>query len=204
MLLGTPNALTSHTHSPTKLSQVTTISSADTSPDTMKKTTEKPEAHGNKNKTVRAVPALLSVTNSPNPDFLPNSNIRINQVEPPSSSTIANAAPYTPPGTKTDYSVSNDNPGAHTGWPSIPSNIKVVEKPQMLEINPGIWDGLTPDLVSKYYPEDWKRFARDPYSYRAPRAESYHDLSGQCLFIYFLKFQSATRFFFSLFCVFAY
>ncbi|KAF8648235.1 hypothetical protein AX16_006317 [Volvariella volvacea WC 439] len=56
-------------------------------------------------------------------------------------------------------------------------NIKVVEKPQMSEINPGIWDGLTPELVKKYYPEDWERFTKDPYAYRAPRAESYHDLS---------------------------
>ncbi|KAF8627692.1 hypothetical protein AX15_004291 [Amanita polypyramis BW_CC] len=55
--------------------------------------------------------------------------------------------------------------------------VKVVEKPQMLEINPGIWDGLTPDLVKRYYPGDWDRFVRDPYSYRVPRAESYHDLS---------------------------
>uniref|UniRef100_A0A0W0FTZ6 Phosphoglycerate mutase n=1 Tax=Moniliophthora roreri TaxID=221103 RepID=A0A0W0FTZ6_MONRR len=47
----------------------------------------------------------------------------------------------------------------------------------MLEINPGIWDGLTPDQARKYYPQDWERFARDPYSFRAPRAESYHDLS---------------------------
>ncbi|KAJ3930240.1 MAG: 6-phosphofructo-2-kinase-domain-containing protein [Lentinula lateritia] len=56
-------------------------------------------------------------------------------------------------------------------------NIKVIEKPQMSEINPGIWDGLTPDQARKYYPQDWERFVKDPYSFRAPRAESYHDLS---------------------------
>ena len=49
----------------------------------------------------------------------------------------------------------------------------------MLEINPGIWDGLNPDQAKKYYPEDWDRFSKDPYSFRAPRAESYHDLSGK-------------------------
>jgi 6-phosphofructo-2-kinase/fructose-2,6-biphosphatase 4 len=59
-------------------------------------------------------------------------------------------------------------------------NVKVVEKPQMLEINPGIWDGLSPEQAKKYYPEDWDRFLKDPYSFRAPRAESYHDLSGEC------------------------
>ncbi|KAF9449831.1 bifunctional 6-phosphofructo-2-kinase/fructose-2,6-bisphosphate 2-phosphatase [Macrolepiota fuliginosa MF-IS2] len=59
----------------------------------------------------------------------------------------------------------------------LPEQTKVVEKTQMLEINPGIWDGLTPDQAKKYYPEDWDRFTKDPYSYRVPRAESYHDLS---------------------------
>ncbi|CAA7269977.1 unnamed protein product [Cyclocybe aegerita] len=61
--------------------------------------------------------------------------------------------------------------------PPMPAHIKVVEKPQMLEINPGIWDGLSPEQAKKYYPEDWARFTKDPYAYRAPRAESYHDLS---------------------------
>ncbi|KAI5887334.1 bifunctional 6-phosphofructo-2-kinase/fructose-2,6-bisphosphate 2-phosphatase [Schizophyllum commune H4-8] len=57
-----------------------------------------------------------------------------------------------------------------------PVNIKVVEKAQMSEINPGIWDGLSPDQARKYYPQDWERFVKDPYAFRAPRAESYHDL----------------------------
>jgi len=60
---------------------------------------------------------------------------------------------------------------------ATPLNIKVIEKPQMSEINPGIWDGLTPDQARKYYPQDWARFVKDPYAFRAPRAESYHDLS---------------------------
>lgn len=53
----------------------------------------------------------------------------------------------------------------------------------MLEINPGIWDGLSPEQAKKYYPEDWDRFTKDPYSFRAPRAESYHDLSGMHLLL---------------------
>ncbi|KAG1800285.1 bifunctional 6-phosphofructo-2-kinase fructose-2,6-bisphosphate 2-phosphatase [Suillus plorans] len=55
--------------------------------------------------------------------------------------------------------------------------IKVIEKTQMCEINPGVWDGLTPDQARKFYPEEWARFVKDPYAFRAPRAESYHDLS---------------------------
>lgn len=49
----------------------------------------------------------------------------------------------------------------------------------MAEINPGVWDGLTPELVKNFYPDEWERFVRDPYAYRAPRAESYHDLCGK-------------------------
>lgn len=48
----------------------------------------------------------------------------------------------------------------------------------MLEINPGIWDGLNVAQTKKYHPLDWERFSNDPYAYRVPRAESYHDLSG--------------------------
>lgn len=54
----------------------------------------------------------------------------------------------------------------------------MIEKTQMSEINPGVWDGLTPDQAKKFYPQEWARFVKDPYAFRAPRAESYHDLSG--------------------------
>ncbi|KAJ7064999.1 6-phosphofructo-2-kinase-domain-containing protein [Mycena amicta] len=60
--------------------------------------------------------------------------------------------------------------------PRPPLNVKVIEKPQMAEINPGVWDGLSPDQAKKYYPSDWERFTKDPYAFRGPRAESYHDL----------------------------
>ncbi|KAI0052086.1 bifunctional 6-phosphofructo-2-kinase/fructose-2,6-bisphosphate 2-phosphatase [Auriscalpium vulgare] len=76
----------------------------------------------------------------------------------------------------------------HTAWPFLAAadpkgpggpqcNVKVYEKPQMSEINPGVWDGLSPSEAKKYFPEEWERFVKDPYSFRAPRAESYHDLS---------------------------
>ena len=51
----------------------------------------------------------------------------------------------------------------------------------MAEINPGIWDGLSPEQARKYYPEDWERFSKDPYAFRAPRGESYHDLCSEIL-----------------------
>jgi 6-phosphofructo-2-kinase/fructose-2,6-biphosphatase 4 len=49
----------------------------------------------------------------------------------------------------------------------------------MSEINPGVWDGLSPEEAKQTYPDEWERFLSDPYAHRAPRAESYHDLSGE-------------------------
>lgn len=60
-------------------------------------------------------------------------------------------------------------------------SVKVVEKPQMSEINPGVWDGLSPDKAQALDPVEWERFMKDPYGFRAPRAESYHDLCGECI-----------------------
>jgi broad specificity phosphatase PhoE len=61
--------------------------------------------------------------------------------------------------------------------PQLPYNkIKVVDKSRLCEINPGVWDGLSPDDVRERYPEEWENFLKDPYGHRTPRAESYHDL----------------------------
>lgn len=61
--------------------------------------------------------------------------------------------------------------------PQLPyTKIKVVDKSSLCEINPGVWDGLSPDDVRERYPEEWENFLKDPYGHRAPRAESYHDL----------------------------
>jgi len=61
--------------------------------------------------------------------------------------------------------------------PQLPyTKIKVVDKSSLCEINPGVWDGLSPDDVRERYPEEWENFLKDPYGHRAPRAESYHDV----------------------------
>ncbi|KAG8891647.1 hypothetical protein FRB99_003436, partial [Tulasnella sp. 403] len=65
----------------------------------------------------------------------------------------------------------------HTAWPFVQLGYRVVEKPTMSEINPGVWDGLSPEMAKKRYPDEWERFVNDPYAHRAPRAESYHDLA---------------------------
>ncbi|RXK41697.1 6-phosphofructo-2-kinase/fructose-2,6-bisphosphatase [Tremella mesenterica] len=65
----------------------------------------------------------------------------------------------------------------HTAWPFTRGKYKVVQKQIMCEINPGVWDGLSSDEAMKLYPDEWERHLTDPYAHRAPRAESYHDLS---------------------------
>ncbi|KZT50960.1 bifunctional 6-phosphofructo-2-kinase/fructose-2,6-bisphosphate 2-phosphatase [Calocera cornea HHB12733] len=65
----------------------------------------------------------------------------------------------------------------HSAWPFQQAGYKVLQKSQMCEINPGIWDGLSPEEAMETYPDEYDRFAKDPYAFRAPRAESYHDLS---------------------------
>ncbi|KIR72801.1 6-phosphofructo-2-kinase/fructose-2,6-bisphosphatase [Cryptococcus deuterogattii CA1014] len=65
----------------------------------------------------------------------------------------------------------------HTAWPFVHAGYKVVQKPIMSEINPGVWDGLSTQEAMELYPDEWSRFLDDPYAHRAPRAESYHDLS---------------------------
>lgn len=47
-----------------------------------------------------------------------------------------------------------------------------------LRAQPGVWDGLSSEEAKEAYPDEWERFLKDPYAHRAPRAESYHDLSG--------------------------
>lgn len=64
----------------------------------------------------------------------------------------------------------------HTAWPFQKAGYRVEEKNQMCEINPGVWDGLSPELARERHPDEWARFLKDPYAHRAPRAESYHDL----------------------------
>ncbi len=60
-----------------------------------------------------------------------------------------------------------------------PSMVKVIEKQQMSEISPGVWDGYTAAEIKARFPDEWENFVKDPYGSRARRAESYHDLSGK-------------------------
>lgn len=100
----------------------------------------------------------------------------------PSSATSANFNPSTPPLPKAVAALSQSQQSSQNAAANTLLRVKVIEKPQMSEINPGVWDGLSPEMARERYPDEWDRFLKDPYAFRAPRAESYHDLCGQCIF----------------------
>ncbi|KAK2462996.1 hypothetical protein APHAL10511_004983 [Amanita phalloides] len=129
------------------------------------------------NAPARPSPLWRSTVVSPEPTSSTMSQLAVDTTTSLMASLTALSHPATPPSPFSSPPLpplASANPAA-VASPLI--QVKVVEKPQMLEINPGIWDGLTPGLAKKYYPGDWDRFVKDPYSYRVPRAESYHDLS---------------------------
>ncbi|CCH62079.1 hypothetical protein TBLA_0G01330 [Henningerozyma blattae CBS 6284] len=55
--------------------------------------------------------------------------------------------------------------------------INVYEKSQLQAIHLGEVKNLTQEEIEKKFPDDFKRFALDPYHSRYPRSESYHDLA---------------------------
>jgi 6-phosphofructo-2-kinase/fructose-2,6-biphosphatase 4 len=59
----------------------------------------------------------------------------------------------------------------------VESDSIVSQNASLVEINPGVVDGLTEDQVAQKYPEEFARHQKDPYNHRYSRAESYHDLA---------------------------
>ncbi|KAI0346682.1 bifunctional 6-phosphofructo-2-kinase/fructose-2,6-bisphosphate 2-phosphatase [Trametopsis cervina] len=119
-----------------------------------------------------AWPFLTSTASTPHNGYTPHTPTSIAHI-PSAGEAVTSNSPYSTPhpdprDPKRQDSTSSTN--------SNNPRVKVVEKPQMAEINPGVWDGLTPEQVRQYFPDEWERFVKDPYAYRAPRAESYHDL----------------------------
>ncbi|KAE8214205.1 hypothetical protein CF327_g2397 [Tilletia walkeri] len=66
---------------------------------------------------------------------------------------------------------------SHTAWPFAERGYRVIERPQLSEMNPGIVDGMSAEEIKKRFPDEWEKKQKEPYSHRFPRAESYHDLS---------------------------
>ena len=48
---------------------------------------------------------------------------------------------------------------------------------QLGELKPGVVDGMTEEDLHTRFPRYQEEQAKDPYSFRFPRAESYHDLA---------------------------
>ncbi|KAK6349831.1 hypothetical protein TWF696_006097 [Orbilia brochopaga] len=55
--------------------------------------------------------------------------------------------------------------------------IKVRQRQQLSQLNPGAVEGMTEDEIRDVYPEELEKHNADPYHHRYPRAESYHDLA---------------------------
>ncbi|CCC66917.1 hypothetical protein NCAS_0A03590 [Naumovozyma castellii] len=55
--------------------------------------------------------------------------------------------------------------------------IPVTKRNLLKQLNPGAIADLSKDEIKEKYPAEYKESLRDPYHYRFPRAESYHDLA---------------------------
>lgn len=55
--------------------------------------------------------------------------------------------------------------------------LKVRQRPQMSQLNPGDLEKYTADQIKELYPDEAIKHNLDPYHHRYPRAESYHDLA---------------------------
>lgn len=56
-------------------------------------------------------------------------------------------------------------------------HIRVLEMAQLCELKPGVVDGMSEEEILARFPHYREEQANDPYSFRFPRAESYHDLA---------------------------
>lgn len=54
---------------------------------------------------------------------------------------------------------------------------KIVQRPQLTQLNPGNVDGLSCDEIKAKYPTEYEEHQENPYHHRYSRAESYHDLA---------------------------
>lgn len=54
---------------------------------------------------------------------------------------------------------------------------KIRDRIQLLKKIPGVVGNMTDEQIKEAYPEDYASYIADPYHYRYPRSESYHDLA---------------------------
>ena len=65
----------------------------------------------------------------------------------------------------------------NTATPFRLQGTRVMEMTQLGELKPGVVDGMTEEDLHTRFPRYQEEQAKDPYSFRFPRAESYHDLA---------------------------
>jgi alpha-ribazole phosphatase len=62
-----------------------------------------------------------------------------------------------------------------------PLGIKPVLKPELRELNIGIWEGLTWEEIISRYPQEWQARLDDIVNYRVPEGENLLDLAGRAI-----------------------
>ncbi|KAK6541788.1 hypothetical protein TWF694_007570 [Orbilia ellipsospora] len=55
--------------------------------------------------------------------------------------------------------------------------LKVRQRQQLSQLNPGAVEGMDENQIKALYPEELEKHKKDPYHHRYPRSESYHDLA---------------------------
>lgn len=60
-------------------------------------------------------------------------------------------------------------------------NIEIVSKPQLIEIDYGLWEGLSRSEIMEKYPREWVRWNADPAAIPPPRGESGYEVAGRCI-----------------------
>ncbi|SCU80563.1 LAMI_0B02960g1_1 [Lachancea mirantina] len=59
----------------------------------------------------------------------------------------------------------------------LEKGITVRQKSQLQQLHPGLVADLSKSQIKEKFPEEYREWKKDPYHYRFPRAESYHDLA---------------------------
>lgn len=64
-----------------------------------------------------------------------------------------------------------------TAAPFRAHGVRIIELSRLCEMNPGVVDGMSEKEILARFPHHPEERAKDPYGFRFPRAESYHDLA---------------------------
>lgn len=62
-----------------------------------------------------------------------------------------------------------------------PLGIKPVHKPELRELNIGIWEGMTWQEITAKYPDQWQARLADIVNYRVPEGENLQDMADRAI-----------------------